>query len=188
MNKLKNLIFVTGNSNKLKEVQSILGDHIPNIQSAKIDLPEIQGDPEEITKHKAKYASKLLNSSVLIEDTSLCYNALGGLPGPYVKWFYDKIGNQGLYNLLSAYSDKSCKAVCLFGLCDVNKEPIIFRGECDGIISKPKGDNKFGWDPIFVPTSNNHNNKTFAEMDPDEKNKISHRCKALLKVKEYIAI
>jgi inosine triphosphate pyrophosphatase len=82
----KTIIFVTGNKNKLKEVQYILGKSFEVI-SHKVDLPELQGEPIEISKEKCKLASieieKYFNKSfpVLVEDTCLCYNALGGLPG-----------------------------------------------------------------------------------------------------------
>ena len=64
--------------------------------SKKIDLPEYQGEPEEITIQKCKEAAKEIQGPVLIEDTCLCFNALGGMPGPYIKWFLDKIGPQGM--------------------------------------------------------------------------------------------
>ena len=79
------LTFVTGNANKLRELKAILGNSI-TIQSQKIDLDELQGEPEEITIAKCKAASALIQGPVLVEDTSLCFNALGGLPGPYIKY------------------------------------------------------------------------------------------------------
>ena len=72
--------------NRLEEVISILGDSLPfNLVSAKIDLPELQGEPEEVSKEKCRLAAKEVNGPVMVEDTSLCYNALGGLPGVYIK-------------------------------------------------------------------------------------------------------
>jgi inosine triphosphate pyrophosphatase len=177
---------MSGNQNKLNEVQQILGPYVKNIISKKIDLEEVQGDPVHIIKHKVKQASGLIDMPVLVEDTSLCFNALNGMPGPYVKWFHDKIGNEGLHNLLAAYKDKSCKAICMFGyMKNKNDEPLIFIGECDGIVVPPNGDNKFGWDPIFQPLHNNPNGRTFATMADEEKNKISHRYLALHKLREY---
>ncbi len=71
---------------RLEEVISILGDSLPfNLISSKIDLPELQGEPEEVSKEKCKLAAEQVKGPVMVEDTSLCYNALGGLPGVYIK-------------------------------------------------------------------------------------------------------
>lgn len=75
--------FVTGNAKKLEEVKAILGQSIP-FQSLKLDLPELQGEPEDISKEKARLAAIQVNGPVLVEDTCLCFNALKGLPGPYM--------------------------------------------------------------------------------------------------------
>ncbi|VFQ63267.1 unnamed protein product [Cuscuta campestris] len=80
---LRPMTFVTGNAKKLEEVRAILGASIP-FQSLKLDLPELQGEPEEISKEKARIAAKEVNGPVLVEDTCLCFNALKGLPGPYM--------------------------------------------------------------------------------------------------------
>lgn len=122
---------------------------------------------------------------MLVEDTSLCFNALNGMPGPYIKWFQEKIGNTGLYNLLQAYEDKSAYALCMFAYCEVDSDPILFAGKCDGYIVKPIGSTVFGWDPIFVPIENNPNSESFAELSSDKKNIISHRYKALSLLKKH---
>ena len=81
------ITFVTGNKKKLEEVQRILGASIPfELTNQKIDLPELQGDPEEIAIEKCKIAAKTVGGAVITEDTSLCFNALSGLPGAYIKW------------------------------------------------------------------------------------------------------
>ncbi|XP_027119582.1 inosine triphosphate pyrophosphatase [Coffea arabica] len=176
--------FVTGNAKKLEEVRTILGNSIP-FQSLKLDLPERQGEPEDISKEKAKIAAKEVNGPVLVEDTCLCFNALEGLPGPYVKWFLQKIGHEGLNNLLMAYEDKSAYALCIFSLAlGPNMEPITFLGKTAGKIVPAKGPNDFGWDPVFQPDGYN---ETYAEMPKEEKNKISHRSKALSLVKSHFA-
>ncbi|GJY59028.1 inosine triphosphate pyrophosphatase [Tanacetum coccineum] len=81
--KLPPVTFVTGNAKKLEEVKVILGQSIP-FQSLKLDLPELQGDPEDISKEKARLAADQVKGPVLVEDTCLCFNALKGLPGPYM--------------------------------------------------------------------------------------------------------
>lgn len=77
--------FVTGNAKKLQEVQKIMGDAVPMV-SQKIDLPELQGTPEDVSREKCKLAAKEVDGPVLVEDTSLCFNALNGLPGVYIKY------------------------------------------------------------------------------------------------------
>jgi inosine triphosphate pyrophosphatase len=63
----------------------------------KIDLPEYQGTPEVVCREKCKEAAKLVGGPVIVEDTCLCFNALNGLPGPYIKWFLDALKPDGLY-------------------------------------------------------------------------------------------
>ncbi|KAK1290318.1 Inosine triphosphate pyrophosphatase [Acorus calamus] len=177
--------FVTGNPKKLEEVRAILGDSIP-LQTLKLDLPELQGEPEEISKDKARMAAKeKVNGPVLVEDTCLCFNALNGLPGPYIKWFLQKTGHEGLNNILKAYEDKSAYALCVFSLAlGPTVEPISFVGKTMGKIVPARGPPDFGWDPIFQPDGYE---QTYAEMPKEEKNKISHRFKALDKVKAYFS-
>ncbi|PPR89824.1 hypothetical protein GOBAR_AA30863 [Gossypium barbadense] len=183
--------FVTGNAKKLEEVKSILGLSIP-FQSLKLDLPELQGEPEEISKEKARLAAVQVNGPVLVEDTCLCFNAL---KGPYVKWFLQKIGHEGLNNLLMAYEDKSAYALCAFSFAlGPDVEPVTFLGKTpdgqvflavvQGKIVPARGPNDFGWDPIFQPDGYD---QTYAEMPKEEKNKISHRSRALDMVKSHFA-
>ncbi len=117
-----------------------------------------------------------------VDDTSLCFNALNDLPGVYVRDFEDRIGKEGLYKLLAGFEDKSGKAVCMIGFCKPGEEPICFEGMTEGTIVEPRG-NRFGWDPIFQPEGFT---QTYAEMPQEEKNKISHRKKALERFKEYL--
>lgn len=175
------ITFITSNNNKLKEVQSIL--NTCNFNTMSLDLPEIQGDPEEIAIEKCKYALNVLKCPVLIEDTCLCFHALQNLPGPYIKWFFKKLKNDGLIKLLSGFEDKSAHALCIFALGIPDKEPILFIAKTNGQIVPPRGSEIFGWDPIFQP---NGYNCTYAEMDNDKKNKISHRFKALVQLKLYL--
>jgi len=177
----KHLNFITGNKNKLVEVKAILGDTV-DLRSQSLDLVEIQGTIEEVSTDKCRRAAETVNGPVLVEDTSLCFNALKGLPGPYIKWFMEAIGHEGLNKLLAAYPDKSAQAVCTFAYCEgPGCEPIIFQGRTDGKIVQARGPTRFGWDPIFE-----YEGQTYAEMDKDVKNKISHRFKALEKLKAWL--
>ncbi|ETS76709.1 hypothetical protein PFICI_12096 [Pestalotiopsis fici W106-1] len=75
--------FITGNANKLREVKHILEPAI-TVNSQSVDLPELQGTVEEVTLEKCRVAAQQVGGPVLVEDTCLCFNALGGLPGPYM--------------------------------------------------------------------------------------------------------
>ncbi|PVH85402.1 inosine triphosphate pyrophosphatase-like protein [Cadophora sp. DSE1049] len=177
----KQLNFITGNKNKLTEVKAILGDTV-DLQSQALDLVEIQGTIEEISSDKCRRAAAAVKGPVLVEDTCLCFNALKELPGPYIKWFLEALGHQGLNDMLVAFPDKSAQAVCTFAYCKgPGHEPIIFQGRTDGKIVPARGPTNFGWDPIFE-----YEGKTYAEMDKVEKNKISHRFRALEKLKKWL--
>lgn len=182
----KTLTFVTGNAKKLEELRAILGTNFPlEIISHKVDLPELQGEMEEISIKKCQEAARRLKKPVLIEDTSLCFKALNGLPGPYIKWFLDKIKPEGLPKLLTGWEDKSAEAVCTFAYCEGSCEDsdvILFQGITKGQIVEPRGTRDFGWDCVFQPEGFN---KTYAELPKEEKNTISHRYKALEKLRKY---
>lgn len=178
--------FVTGNKNKLAEVVAILGADFPfELRNQAVDLPELQGEPVDIAKEKCLLAAKQVNGPVLVEDTSLCFNALHGLPGPYVKWFLEKTGHEGLNNMLAAYDDKSAYAQCIFayasGADDAN--PQVFVGQTPGVIVPARGPTSFGWDPIFMPDGYS---LTYAEMEKATKNSISHRYKSLELLKTFL--
>ncbi|GBP70603.1 Inosine triphosphate pyrophosphatase [Eumeta japonica] len=180
----KTLTFVTGNIKKLEEVRAILGNNFPfSLINHNLDLPELQGEIEEISVKKCLEAARRLKTPVIIEDTSLCFNALKGLPGPYIKWFLDKLGPEGLHKLLTGWDDKSAEAVCTFAYCSGDYEDVIlFEGKTQGTIVYPRGPRDFGWDPVFQPEGYV---KTYAELSKEEKNKISHRFKALDKLRRH---
>uniref|UniRef100_A0A8C3M5F8 Inosine triphosphatase n=1 Tax=Geospiza parvula TaxID=87175 RepID=A0A8C3M5F8_GEOPR len=92
----RSVVFVTGNAKKLEEVTQILGESSPyTLVAKKIDLPEYQGEPDEISVQKCREAARQVQGPVIVEDTCLCFNALGGLPGPYIKWFLEKLKPEG---------------------------------------------------------------------------------------------
>ena len=181
IDKRKIINFVSGNKNKLRELNEIINEHIKDIEIKQldIDLPELQGFPEDIVKGKLKLAlekAKNLKGPVLVEDTSLCFNAYGGLPGAYIKYFLKAIKPEGLYKMACAFDDHSAYAQSIYGLQKNEKdEPHLFIGKTEGEIVPPKGDNNFGWDPCFKPSCSKN---TYAEMDEKEKNRISHRGKS----------
>lgn len=193
------ITFVTGNKNKLLEVQRLLltseksksNDDcktLPfDIESAKLDLPELQGTPTEIAREKCRLASEQLQAAVMTEDTSLCFNALNGLPGPYIKWFLEECGHEGLNKMLDGFDgDRRAYAQTIIAFCPgKGKEVMLFEGRTEGKIVQARGPTTFGWDPIFEPTEGK--GKTYAEMGKDEKNAISHRGRAFNEFREYLS-
>ena len=179
--------FVTGNKKKELEVNTILGAQQLEpfrVTHVDIDLPELQGDPTDIAREKCKEAARRVGGPVLVEDTSLCFTALNGLPGPYIKWFVDRLGNEGLYRLLDPYADKSAFCQCVLGFSPgPGAEPSLFIGRTDGTIVEPCGNFGFGWDAIFVPEGKD---APFGAMTLDEKNQLSHRARALEQFVQYV--
>jgi inosine triphosphate pyrophosphatase len=175
------LYFVTGNKEKFKEVKGIL--HEFDVKQLDIDLPELQGEPDEIVKEKAKLACKRTKKAVFVEDTSLCFNALNGLPGPFVKDFIKKIGILGLYELASRYKDTGAVAICSIGYCEPGKSPLVFQGKVKGKIVSLRGDTRFQWDRIFMPDGYDI---TFSQMSMEDKNKISHRKLAFEEFRKWL--
>ncbi|UPX12569.1 nucleoside triphosphate pyrophosphohydrolase ham1 [Ascochyta rabiei] len=178
----KHLNFITGNKNKLAEVQAIL-DGVIELRNQNVDLVEIQGTVEEVTLDKARRAAEAVGGPVLVEDTCLCFKAMNDLPGPYIKWFMLSLGPLELHKMLAGFDDKSAQAVCTFGYCEgPGHEPITFQGRTDGKLVPSRGPTVFGWDSCFE-----YEGTTYAEMEKAQKNKISHRGKALDKLKEWLA-
>nr|XP_033816916.1 inosine triphosphate pyrophosphatase [Geotrypetes seraphini] len=181
----RRVVFVTGNAKKLEEVIQILGDKFPcKLVAQKIDLPEYQGEPDEISIQKCQEAARRVQGPVIVEDTCLCFNAFGGLPGPYIKWFLEKLKPEGLHRMLAGFEDKSAFALCTFAFSTGNPDdPVqVFRGKTSGQIVAPRGPRDFGWDPCFQPDGFD---QTYAEMPKDVKNSISHRYRALKEMSNY---
>ncbi|XP_061706972.1 inosine triphosphate pyrophosphatase [Cydia pomonella] len=182
----RTLTFVTGNAKKLEELRAILGKTFPlELVSHKLDLPELQGEVDEISIKKCQEAARLLKRPVIVEDTCLCYNALKGLPGPYIKWFLEKLEPEGLTKLLTGWEDKSAQAICTFAYSSgesENAEVILFQGITKGEIVEPRGRRDFGWDCVFQPEGYD---MTYGELAKEVKNTISHRYKALDKLRKH---
>eukprot|EP00640_Fibrocapsa_japonica_P002578 CAMPEP_0113935182 /NCGR_PEP_ID=MMETSP1339-20121228/2384_1 /TAXON_ID=94617 /ORGANISM="Fibrocapsa japonica" /LENGTH=252 /DNA_ID=CAMNT_0000937245 /DNA_START=33 /DNA_END=791 /DNA_ORIENTATION=- /assembly_acc=CAM_ASM_000762 len=181
--------FVTGNAGKLREVQHILSDGEDSsdlgytFTNRKLDLPELQGDTAEVAREKCALAAQKVGGAVMVEDCALCFNALNGLPGPYIKWFLEGLGTGGLPKLLAGFEDKSAYAQCVFAVCMGPGQPVeVFDGRCPGQIVEPRGDSGFGWDPVFQPDGFE---QTYAQLDSAVKNGISHRKRALDLLAEF---
>lgn len=178
--KLKDLTVVTSNKNKLAEINSILGT---NHRVSSVDVPEIQSlDLDEVITAKAKAAYAKIGKPVLVTDVSLEIEKLKGLPGTFVKFFIQTLGTTGTVRFLGKgiHKAKATDAVAIYD----GKTLKIFKGTVVGTLaSKDRGDAGFGFDKVFVPYGYK---KTWAQLPDNVKNKISHRAKALRKLKKYL--
>ena len=181
---MKKIVLVSSNKAKAREVERIL--NIP-LQVLQIELDEIQEiDLEKVALHKLNQAFMLVKGPVIIDDVSVEIESWNNFPGPLIKWLL-KAGNDGdasvLLKLLKNETNRSAKARLAVGFHD-GKKAHIFIGETKGTISEEiRGENGFGWDPVFIPDGYN---QTFAEMDPRVKDSISHRGKALSKFRDFL--
>lgn len=146
---MKNVVFVTGNDHKAKYFSKMVGIDLDRV---KIDLDEVQSlELKEVVEHKVKQAYKELNRPVIVEDTKLVFNSLGKLPGPFIKYFLDELGPEGLCEILNNYSDRSAVAGAAIAYYDGNILK-VFENVYQGRISqKPEGDSGFGWNRVFIP-------------------------------------
>ena len=120
------LYFITANKNKLREVKEILGIDIKQLD---INLPEIQElDSKKIIKEKIEEAIEHHKGKFIVEDTSLYFEGLNGLPGPLIKWFLSALGLEGLFNLCKASGDFKATASTMIGYYN-GKEIQFVRGE-----------------------------------------------------------
>lgn len=173
------LYFLTGSKNKVAEIKALL----PEVEQLEIELQEIQSlDPHEVLRAKLAEAQKRHSGACIVEDTSLYFDGMNGLPGPFIKWFLEALGMEGLAKLALSYGG-SVVAKTLIAYVDETGAVEFFEGEAHGRIVLPQGENLFGWDVIFVPDGYT---KTYAELGPEEKNSISMRRKAAEKLKEYL--
>ncbi len=178
---LNSLTFITGNSGKAEHLSKYLD--MP-ILYKKVDLVEIQSlDLEEIVTHKVIEAYQYIQKPVLVDDTSLTIHVFGKLPGPFIKYFLQEIGRDGICDILQPFEDKSATAEVAIGLYDGEKVE-IFRGEVPGKISeKPEGEGGFGWDAIFIPEGFEMPRAALEEKDYDN---TSPRKRALQKLERNL--
>ena len=203
-----NIVFITGNMNKLYEVRHIMGDSF-NVINIKIDLIEIQSiSVKEVIRYKIQEAQKNINLDeikkkfleinviindhndfyVICEDSGLFIKKLKKFPGALIKFYYESLGNE---EIIKRDGGKKAKAICCIGLLKNNHIKIV-SGYITGIISNSvKGDNGFGWDASFTPNLLNtkyeeYNGKSYAELPTDIKNKVSQRYIAFNKLRKKL--
>jgi len=194
--KTKKILVSTRNKGKLKEIFLILG----SAGSEFISLDEMENFPEieetgtsfeENAIIKAVESFKLTGLPVVADDSGLSIECLGGAPGVFSARYSGENANDesNINKVLGEISvfapPYKAKYVCVIAFYDGNKL-LTTSGECHGeIITERRGDNGFGYDPVFIPDGFS---KTMAELDPEVKNKLSHRFKALEKMKELLQL
>lgn len=178
MQQLFDLIFSSSNIHKYQEAQKILETFGIKLEFYKFNLDEIQSDSlKEIANHKSIQAFQKCKKPVIVEDDGLFIESLGGFPGPYSSYVFKTIGNKGILNLLK--KNRKAKFVSVISYSD-KKNTKAFESHLDGTISKKISGKGWGYDPIFIPSNSK---LTFAQLK--EKNKISHRYKALKKFSSW---
>jgi non-canonical purine NTP pyrophosphatase (RdgB/HAM1 family) len=158
-------LFLTGNQHKANHLSQLLG--LP-LEHKKLDLDEIQStNVAEVAEHKVRQAYELVKRPVFVEDVSLRFEALGGLPGPFVKFFLNEgDGLEMMCHMLDGFTTRAAFGECVIAYYDGSRLELL-HGGMEGIIADhPRGDNGFGWDAIFCPDG--YEGKTRAELDPDQ--------------------
>lgn len=155
------------------------------LERLNLDLPEPQSlDPSEVAEIKVRAAFDRLRRPVLVEDSGLEVLAWGGFPGALVKWLEKSAGLEAIARMLDPFPDRRARAVCSVACFD-GTNIAAARGVTEGSISTaPRGSGGFGWDSIFVPQGSAG---TYAEMTPDEKDRVSHRGRAWRELAKKLA-
>lgn len=190
------IIFATSNEGKVKEIKEILKDFPIEVLSMKemgvsTDVEENGSTFEENSLIKARALSKLTGLPALADDSGLEVDYLNGEPGIYSARYLGKDTDYSYKNnyIIDKLADakgeeRSARFVCVISLVLPDGREFVERGVIEGLIGyEQKGENGFGYDPIFYLPEYG---KTSAEISPDEKNKISHRGKALTEMKKII--
>lgn len=180
---MRKIIFVTGNPHKVREATDILSPLRITVEQNNCGYPELQEDNlEAIAKFGAEWAANRLNHEVMVDDSGLFIEALGGFPGPYSAYVFDTLGNERILKLMEGEENRSAVFKCVIGYCRPGEEALVFSGEATGEIAKEiRGNAGFGYDPIFEVDG-----ITFGEMNEEEKNRLSHRYRALIKFAEWL--
>lgn len=192
------VVAATQNAHKIKEINAITKEYGFNIISRKdagipdFEIEENGGSFEENSLIKAMEIYKVCGKITIADDSGLIVDYLNGAPGVYSSRFAGEEGNdcrnnEKLLKLLKdlPFEKRTAKFVSVITMVFSEKNIIVARGECKGhILYELKGDNGFGYDPVFAPLGYD---RSFGELDSEVKNRISHRAKALEALAEKLA-
>jgi len=186
------VVVATGNAHKVTEIEAILSEVMPGTRFVALgelgDFPDPVEDGDDFAANaliKARAAQEQTGCALAVaDDSGLCVDALGGAPGIFsARWAgehgNDAANNDKLLRELANAADADRGAHFHSSVVLVRgDEVLVGNGDCPGTIGRePRGNNGFGYDPLFWPDDTP--GRTMAELDPDEKNRISHRFRAL---------
>jgi len=177
------ILLISTNKHKVEEINNITARYGVIVVPANIRKMEIQSDNlVEIALMAARSAYSSLRKPLIVEDAGLFIKELNGFPGPYSSYVYRTIGCKGILKLLEGIKRRDAYFKSVIVYKDESYE-MVFEGLTEGEIAYDiRGSGGFGFDPIFIPKGYN---KTFAEMSLEEKNRLSHRGKAVKKFIEW---
>ncbi|MGQ9513426.1 XTP/dITP diphosphatase [Thermodesulfitimonas sp.] len=194
---MKRIVVATTNQGKLREIEEILAPLGLSVISlaAYPGFPEIEEDGatfEENAVKKARLTAAFTGETALADDSGLEVDYLGGAPGVRSARFAgepknDAANNAKLLRLLAGvpWEKRTARFRCVIAVATPEGQVATAEGTCEGfILAEPRGTGGFGYDPLFYFPEYG---KTFAELSPEEKNRVSHRARALAKVEELLA-
>lgn len=179
---MKEITFITGNQKKADYLAKYLGFPVKHV---KLDLDELQSqDLKVIVEHKVRQAYEKIKSPVIVEDVSVELEGLGGLPGPFIKFFIKNLSKQDICGLVNGRSRKMLVRA-MFGYAD-GTQTKLFEGTLEGrVAEKPAGDGGFGsagWDDIFIPAGYE---VTRAQLSPADEEKTHRKMRPFEQLKEF---
>ncbi|MBS3777860.1 MAG: XTP/dITP diphosphatase [Candidatus Thermoplasmatota archaeon] len=185
---MKTMYFITSNKGKVHEATEKLKKFDYNIVQKDYGYPEIQTDSlKEVAQFGVNHLQKKgIDHPFILEDAGIFIKSLKGFPGVYSSYAYFTVELHGILKLLEnvPIDKRSAQFRSVFAYGTPKGDCKLFTGICEGKITKRKrGKKGFGYDPIFQP---NGLDKTFAEMNTDEKNQVSHRAKSLDKLVSFL--
>ena len=186
------LVFATNNSNKIKEVSNLISNQIEIMSlkdiGCKEDIVESENTIIDNAILKANYIKNTYGYDCFADDTGLEVDFLNGRPGVYSKRFAgenstDELNMEKLLECMKESNNRNARFRTVIAL-NINNQVITFTGVCEGeILKQRRGNNGFGYDPVFLPKGYNN---SFGEMSIIDKNKIAHRSKAVKKLINYL--
>lgn len=173
---------MTGNPHKAEEMAAFLAGAV-EIEHVPLDCPEYRDDEVgPIAREKARFAYEALRRPLIVDDTGFFVSALRGFPGPYAAYVLRTLGNEGLLRLLEGVPDRSAYFVTAVAYADADGIR-LFEGRLEGeVTTAPRGSEGFGYDPIFAVGG-----RTLAELPLAEKNRFSHRARALTAFRDWFS-
>jgi XTP/dITP diphosphohydrolase len=193
------LVIATHNAGKLKEIQALLAPYgVSCLSAGSLGLPEPEETGDTFVANallKARAAAEAAQLPALADDSGLCVAALGGRPGvwtadwaerrpfegpPGRDWYMAMGKVEGMLAERGCDVDRACHFACVLAIAWPDGSQAVYEGRADGTLTwPPRGDMGFGYDPVFVPLGGE---RTFAELEPEEKHRISHRADAFAKL------